>query len=111
MSSLRPTWNREAIDRGLHFIVLFYEKADGFVFCPSNLDKPFRVGGDYDGNWPVAAEHGCEYLQMRLNQHFRERVEWFIPFSEKVVAGVDFSLDDLPLAEHSVRLVHGEWPW
>jgi len=61
-----------------NFIVLLYEKAEGFVFCPTNLDYPFRVGGDYDGCLPTTAAHALSYLKIGFNSYFQARVEWFV---------------------------------
>ena len=111
MDYIDSTCYRQATARGLHYIVLVYEKADGFVFCPTNAERPFRVGGDYDGCLPVSASHGLDYLKHHLRSPLRERAGWFIPFAEKIVRGEDFSLDDLQLETRTVRLIHGQWPW
>jgi len=94
-----------------NFIVLLYEKAEGFVFCPTNLDYPFRVGGDYDGCLPTTAAHALSYLKIGFNSYFKGRVEWFTPFLEKIVQGEDFSLDDLQLDSRSMQLIKGDFPW
>jgi len=104
-------WHREAVDRGLHYIVMVYEKVEGFVFCPTDTEHPFRVGGDYDGCLPVDAAVGLDYLKRSLQWAYRERAEWFTPFAERIVRGEDFSLDDLQLETRKVRLIHGRWPW
>jgi hypothetical protein len=106
-----PTWHLEAIEQGLHFIVLVYEKAEGFVFCPTNLECPFRVGGDYNGNLPTSAEGALNYLNSHFHSAFHDRIEWFIPFLNKVAQRDDFSLVDLQLETRSVRLIKGPWPW
>ena len=106
-----PSWHREALAQGIDYIVLVYEKAEGFVFCPSRLERPFRVGGDYDGNWHVSTEDALDYYQRFFNQAFRDRVEWFIPFVEKVRAGQDFSLQDLNIEQRRLRVIQGRWPW
>ncbi len=31
MKDFTPTWHREATTRGINFVVLVYEKAEGFV--------------------------------------------------------------------------------
>ncbi len=106
-----PTWHTQALEHKINFIVLLYEKAEGFVFSPTNLDYPFRVGGDYDGCVPTTAAYALSYLKIGFNSYFKERVEWFIPFLEKMVQGEDFSLDDLQLETRSVRLIQGDFPW
>ncbi|NBD31881.1 MAG: hypothetical protein GVY17_02630 [Cyanobacteria bacterium] len=98
-----PTWHIQALERKINFIVLLYEKAEGFVFCPTNLDYPFRVGGDYDGCLPTTATHAFSYLKIGFNSYFQARVKWFVPFLEKIVQGENFSLDDLELDNHSVH--------
>jgi len=106
-----PTWHSQALERRIDYIVLVYEKAEGFVFCPSNLDQPFRVGGDYGGNWSTTAEGALQHYQGYFNQAFKQRVAWFIPFVEKVANGRDFSLDDLCIEQRQLRLIQGRWPW
>ena len=106
-----PSWHREALAQGIEYIVLVYEKAEGFVFCPSRLERPFRVGGDYDGNWHVSTAGALDYYQRFFNQGFRDRVEWFIPFVEKVRDGEDFSLQDLNIEQRRLRVIQGRWPW
>jgi len=108
---MEPTWHREAKELGLRYIVITYGKAEGLAFCPQNLEKPFRVGGDYDGNWPVTPEGALEHMERWFNRYFIDNVEWFLPYIEKVANGVDFSLDDLKLDDRRVMLVHGPWPW
>ena len=112
MAASKPTWHREAIRRDIDFIAVVYEKAEGFVFCPTNLEKPFRVGGDYDGSMACDAEGALWYLGHHFNTYFLDRVEWFVPFLHKVVHGDDFSLNDLRLDERPhVRIISGRWPW
>ena len=112
MSLSAPRWNCQARERGLQYIVLVYEKADGFAFCPGNSEQPFRVGGDYDGNWPTSAEDGYAYFCQRIHDAYLERAGWFRPFAEKVAHGVDFSLDDLLMIPVPTRrLIYGKWPW
>lgn len=113
-----PTWHREALERGIDFIILAYDKADGFVFCPSNLEKPFRVDGDYDGSRPVDAAGALRYYNSMLEQYnmtrnpnFVGRVSWFSEFLHKIVANEDFSLDDLQLETRAVLVRKGPWPW
>ena len=91
--------------------MLVYEKAEGFVFCPSNLEKPFRVGGDYDGNMPCTARGASDYFDRWFNQAFLDRVRWFVPFLAKAANGEDFSLDALDLEKRQVRVISGRWPW
>lgn len=111
MGDQLPTWHCEAVDQGIDYIVLVYEKAEGFVFCPGNLEKPFRVGGDYDGSWPTTAQGALMHYNGYFNSAFRDRIEWFIPFVRKVAAGDDFSLLDLHLERHKLRVISGRWPW
>ena len=106
-----PTWHQEAIERGIDYIVIVYEKAEGFVFCPSNLEAPFRVGGDYDGSFPTNATGALDHYLTYINPAFKDRVSWFIKFVERVVRNEDFSLDDLKLNSHPVRIIKGRWPW
>lgn len=111
MDPVDSQWYREANTRGLHYIVLVYEKAEGFVFCPTDAEHPFRVGGDYDGCRPVNAAQGLDYLKRSLQWAYRQRAEWLIPFAERIARGENFSLDDLQLETRKVRLIHGQWPW
>ncbi len=111
MQDPSTTWHRDAIDRGIDYIVLTYDKAEGLVFCPTHTDHLFRIGGDYDGAFPVTAEQALAYFQTEFNPVFVDRVQWFIPWLEKITRGEDFSLDDLQLDTRNVRLITGKWPW
>jgi hypothetical protein len=111
MDKASATWHREATERGINFIVLIYSKAEGFVFCPTNWEYPFRLQGDYDGSLPTTAEGALSYWHEALHPAYGDRVAWFIPFLEKIVKGEDFSLDELDLDNRSVRLIKGKWPW
>lgn len=106
-----PTWHKEAIERKIDYIVLVYEKAEGFVFCPSNLANPFRVGGDYDGSMEADAAGAIHYFASYMNQAFVDKVSWFMDFARKVAANEDFSIDDLDLGKRQVRIISGKWPW
>ena len=107
----QPTWYTEAIEREIDYVVLVYGKAEGFVFCPSNLEKPFRVGGDYDGNMPTTAEGAIEHYTRWLNQAYIEDVSWFMKFVRKVSANEDFSLNDIEIEERKLLTISGKWPW
>lgn len=118
MEQLTPTWHREALERGIDYIILVYHKADGFVFCPSNLLQPFRVEGDYDGSVPIDAVGALAYYERMLAPHnrkrspdFTERVTWFVEFLQKILRHEDFSLDDLQLDRRAVEIRKGRWPW
>ncbi|MBF2054264.1 MAG: hypothetical protein IGS03_12505 [Candidatus Sericytochromatia bacterium] len=106
-----PTWHQEALAQGIDYIVLIYEKAEGFAFCPSRLDTPFRVGGDYDGNFITTAEGALDYYERFFHKAFIGRIQWFIPYLHKVHAAEDFSLQDLKLKERKLRVIKGRWPW
>ena len=111
MKSKLPSWHTEALAQSIDFIVVLYGKAEGMVFCPSNLDKPFRIGGDYDGSWPTDAAGALRHFHGYFNQAFNEQVAWFIPFIEKVHHNEDFSLDELQLETRQLRVIQGRWPW
>lgn len=113
MSQTLKTWQREAIEKGINFIVLYYDKADGLIFCPTNLEHPFRLGGDYNGCLPTTAGGALSYFKFnpRPGSALVDRVEWFLPFLEMMVRGEDFSLEDLHLETRSVRIIKGEFPW
>ena len=111
MNQEQPSWYNEAIEREIDYIVIVYEKAEGFVFCPSNLEYPFRVGGDYGGNFPTNAEGALNHYHKYFNKAFSERVSWFIKYVEKVARNKDFSLDDLQIDSRSLRVIKGKWPW
>lgn len=111
MQKPKPTWQRQAEERGIDYIVIVYGKAEGFVFCPSNLEHPFRVGGDYGGSFPTNAEGALSHYNSYLNQAYTDRIAWFIPFVEKAARGEDFSLDDLGLDSRAVQIIKGRWPW
>ena len=106
-----PTWHTDALDKGIDYIVLVYEKAEGFVFCPSNLKYPFRVGGDYDGNLSTTAQGALSHYKSFFNNAFQDRVDWFIEFVLKVHNGEDFSLRDLEIERRKLRVIKGKWPW
>jgi len=111
MTEKIPTWHKQALERGIDFIVLVYEKADGFVFCPSNLGHPFRTGGDYDGSKAVDATSALYTYKNNFSQAYIDRVSWFIEFVEKVRDEKDFSLDDLEIEKRSLKVIGGAWPW
>ncbi|EAZ89946.1 hypothetical protein [Crocosphaera chwakensis] len=112
MNLFTPTWHLEALKDEINYIVLVYEKAEGFVFCPTNLHKPFRVGSNYDGNYPTDAAGAFSYYRSSFNQAFLNRVDWFIPFLQKIEQAEDFSLDDLQFSMRPyLRLLKGSWPW
>lgn len=113
-----PTWHAEAVQRGIDYIILWYTKADGFVFCPSNLQEPFRVDGDYNGSMPTNAMGALRYYEDMLKPHnrtrspdFVDRVSWFIEFLNKIIESKNFSLDDLQLETREVKIIKGRWPW
>ena len=106
-----PTWHQQAEELEIDYIILVYGKAEGFVFCPRNLEKPFRVGGDYDGNWHVTAEGALHHYERFFNKYFLDRVKWFMPYVKMISEGIDFSLDDLKLDKREVRIIQGSWPW
>ncbi len=105
MKEYKPTWHKEAKEQGINCIVIVYEKAEGFIFCPSNLEYPFRVGGDYEGNHPANAQDALKHYNIFLNKAFTDRIAWFIPFVEKVARKEDFSLDALKLDSRSVKII------
>ena len=113
MNNELPSWNREALEQGIDYIILVYGKAEGFVFCPSNLEKPFRVGGDYDGNWHVTADGALEYCQKYLHKAYNEPVLWFVPYIEMILDDQDFSLSELEkdIEQRDLRVIKGRWPW
>ncbi|MCP5425567.1 MAG: hypothetical protein H6970_10940 [Gammaproteobacteria bacterium] len=111
MKETIPTWHKEALERGIDFIVIVYEKAEGFVFCPSDLEKPFRVGGDYDGNWPTNAEGAIEHFERYINKAYVNQIRWFMAYVKKVYLGEDFSLKDLKVEQRKLRTLSGRWPW
>lgn len=111
MAEPLPTWYKEAVRGGINYIVLIYEKAEGFAFCPTNLEYPFRVGGDYDGNFPVSAGGALAHYHGYFSEYFKDRVEWFIPFVEKVQRNEDFSLLELDISARELNVIQGQWPW
>lgn len=111
MNTFRPTWHEQALDEGIDYIVIVYSKAEGFVFCPSNLDLPFRVGGDYGGNFEVTAEGALDHFNNYLNEAYRDQIAWIIPFVRRVIQQQDFSLDEMKLDDRKVSIIKGRWPW
>ena len=111
MQKSRPTWQRQAEERGIDYIVILYGKAAGFVFCPSNPEYPFRIGGDYDGCHPTDAYGALAHYNSDLQRKYADVIGWFMPFAEKIAKGEDFSLDDLALDSRQVRIFKGKWPW
>lgn len=106
-----PKWHTEAKSQNIDYIILVYGKAEGFVFCPSNLESPFRVGGDYDGNFPVTAKGALEHYSRYLNKAYRDELRWFIKYVNKVNQDEDFSLSDLEIEKRQLRVISGRWPW
>ncbi len=111
MASKKPKWHTEAIDQGIDYIVLVYGKAEGFVFCPSNFELPFRVGGDYDGNFPTTAEGALSHFNSYFNKAYLEEVRWFIKYVNKIKNSEDFSLSELEVEKRKLRVISGRWPW
>jgi hypothetical protein len=111
MTAKLPSWHREANELGIDYLVLVYEKAEGFVFCPRNRPLPFRVGGDYGGNFEVTADGALDHYERCFNRGFDARVAWFIPFVRRVAKNQDFSLRDLKLESRTVKVIRGKWPW
>ena len=111
MTEQIPKWYKEAKQKEISFIVLVYGKAEGFVFCPDNLEKPFRVGGDYDGTWQTDANGALNHYNNYFNNAFRDKIEWFIPFVRKVINNQDFSIRDLKLDKKGLKVIKGKWPW
>lgn len=111
MKKQLPTWHSQAIKREIDYIVIVYVKAEGFVFCPSNIEQPFRVGGDYNGSFPVNALGALKYFNNSLHEAYNDQVSWFIEFVNKVLDNEDFSLDDLQIATRSLKIIKGRWPW
>ena len=107
----KPKWYIEAKEAEIDYILLVYGKAEGFVFCPRNLEKPFRVGGGYDGNWPVSADGAIEYFEKYIHRAYRDEVRWIIPYAWKIFVGEDFSLDDLKIEQRGLSTISGRWPW
>ncbi|GEM_PF-2056190 len=105
-----PTWHKEAKEQGIDYIILFLTKGEGFVFCPSNLEYPFGMGGTHGGTHPVSVDRILNDLREFFHPGFRGEIDWFTPFIEKIVEGVDFSLDDLELEKRRVRIISGDWP-
>lgn len=106
-----PHWHRQALQRDIDFIVLVYCKAEGFVFCPKNLARPFRVGGDYGGNFEANAQQALDHYQRYFNRAFAQQVDWFIPYVHKVLHGVNFGLDALQIERRQLKTIRGRWPW
>lgn len=118
MAKQIPTWHREAKERKIDHIILWYTKADGFVFSPGNLQEPFRVDGDYNGSIPTTATGALRYYEDMLQPHNRARspdfvnhIAWFIEFLNKIIESTDFSLGDLQLETREVKIIKGTWPW
>ena len=111
MKKKLPTWHTEALEQGIDFIVLVYGKAEGFVFCPSNLEEPFRVGGDYGGCFPTDADGAQRHFDHYINKAYRNQVSWFMPYVQRVRMGQDFSLDRLKIDERELHVIKGRWPW
>lgn len=111
MKKSLPTWYIEAKEQGINYIVLVYTKAEGFAFCPDNLELPIRAGGDYDGNWGHSAKDALYYYEKYFNDAFTDKVDWFIKYVRKIHEGEDFSLADLQIEERNLRVIKGKWPW
>lgn len=101
-----PTWHREALARGIRGYRFYYTKALGFGFDPNDVERPIRVGGDYMGyGYELTAAQGLE--EWRRDFEGREagrQTGWFLPFLERLVAGVDFSLDELEAAGDAITV-------
>jgi len=64
-----------------------------------------------DGSFPTNAEGALRHYHSCLNSAFEERIAWFIPYVDKIVNKEDFSLNDLGLDHHPVKIIKGRWPW
>jgi ankyrin repeat protein len=95
-----PTWHREALARGIRGYRFYYTKALGLGFDPNDVERPIRVGGDYMGyGYELTAAQGLEEWRRDFEGTDAGReTRWFLPFLEKLAAGVDFSLDELEAA-------------
>ena len=111
MNKNLPTWHKEALAEGIDYILLVYGKAEGFVFCPSNLELPFRAGGDYGGNWHVSAEGALHYCQNHLHSAYKKDVLWIVKYIEKIINNQDFSLSALEIDKRNLKIIKGRWPW
>ena len=111
MNKENPTWHQDAIDLGIDYVIVVYTKAEGFVFCPSNLERPFRVGGDYGGNFPTDAVGALGHFNGYFNQAYNDDVRWFIEFVQMIIDGRDFSLSDLKIEQRQLKIIKGRWPW
>lgn len=88
-----PQWFREAQQRGVdHY--QFVREGMMFGFNPNDVQTPILTGDESEGfGWPNTAQQAMALVAD--NRMLREQVDWFVPFLERLAAGVDFSLDDL----------------
>lgn len=88
-----PQQVREARRANLCDVRLDYGKADGFTYRIGIPERPFLVGGDYDGQRDVDLEEaGRIFLSYQLAH---PNVSWFGPFMEKLTRGEEFPLQEL----------------
>lgn len=103
-----PTWHQEALEQNIGYIVLAYNKADGFIFCPDHLARPFGVGGAHGGSYDVTTEIAVDHFEKFFLK--RGELKWFYPFLGRVYFKEDFSLSELNLEKRQVLiLARGRW--
>jgi hypothetical protein len=91
-----PTWAREARERKIAKLVFFYNKGDGLAYIPSEPGTPIGVGGDYDGMYSASPLTAYQLTEIRYqNGQLEPCAVCFMPYLHKLIAGEDFSLDDV----------------
>ncbi len=74
-------------------LLFYYSKAFGLGFDPKSLDAPILYGGDYYGMIPA---YPLYFLtEDTVKELTKYKMEWFIPFVNKIIDNEDFSLDEL----------------
>ncbi|MDX1571626.1 MAG: hypothetical protein R3200_14190 [Xanthomonadales bacterium] len=110
MNAKPPTWHREALEQNIDYIFVFHDKAEGLIFQPRNLTKPFLIGGDHGGGYPMDAASAIREYENNFARRYQRRGAWFLKYMEMVRDGADFSLSDLERERPSLKIKRSGWP-
>lgn len=103
-----PTWHRDFVAAQGPVIVVMLRKGGGFGFDADDIERPFRVGGEYMGHgYEADRAQGMAELH-RLLQTWPDLLAWFVPFAEMITDGRDFSLKEF-VEEHGHRCYAVHW--
>lgn len=103
-----PTWHKDAIAQQVQHIIIVYDRAEGLIFKPADLEQPFRIGGTDCGGYPMDAMATLYEYEHNFPKSHQRMAAWFIPFVEKVANLEDFSLNDLQVEQRSLKMFRSD---